>query len=182
MKLMLLLVVVWCLAVHSGRGAPQTAVYKLVKCNPEGDQANCVTHQSPEMAWSPDLPAKLPASTAQHLELVPVEDEGPQREEDEVDQMVEEMSMIGEEGESPVPEEGSGVYEGSASEGPFIADRAFVTAESETGSGESWKVNDMERNQGGDVRGLRRLLRSRSVVGEAKPAEQELRDDHLLQM
>lgn len=113
---------------------------------------------------------------------MPVEDEGPQREEDEVDQMVEEMSMIGEEGESPVPEEGSGVYEGSASEGPFIADRAFVTAESETGSGESWKVNDMERNQGGDVRGLRRLLRSRSVVGEAKPAEQELRDDHLLQM
>lgn len=77
-----------------------------------------------------------------------MEDEGPQREEDEVDQMVEEMSMIGEEGESPVPEEGSGVYEGSASEGPFIADRAFVTAESETGSGESWKVNDMERNQG----------------------------------
>uniref|UniRef100_A0A8D2ZRK8 Uncharacterized protein n=1 Tax=Scophthalmus maximus TaxID=52904 RepID=A0A8D2ZRK8_SCOMX len=55
------------LSLSLSLGAPQTAVYKLVKCNPEGDQANCVTHQSPEMAWSPDLPAKLPASTAQHL-------------------------------------------------------------------------------------------------------------------
>uniref|UniRef100_A0A671Y6I2 Uncharacterized protein n=1 Tax=Sparus aurata TaxID=8175 RepID=A0A671Y6I2_SPAAU len=30
-------------------GAPKTAVYKYVRCNPEGDQANCVTLQSPEM-------------------------------------------------------------------------------------------------------------------------------------
>uniref|UniRef100_A0A8C9ZK67 Uncharacterized protein n=1 Tax=Sander lucioperca TaxID=283035 RepID=A0A8C9ZK67_SANLU len=44
-------------------GAPRTAVYKFVRCNPKGDQANCVTQQSQEMAWSPDLPAKLPAST-----------------------------------------------------------------------------------------------------------------------
>uniref|UniRef100_A0A8C4ER00 Uncharacterized protein n=1 Tax=Dicentrarchus labrax TaxID=13489 RepID=A0A8C4ER00_DICLA len=50
-------------------GAPRTAVYNFVRCNPEGDKANCVTQQSPEMAWSPDLPAKLPASTAQYLIL-----------------------------------------------------------------------------------------------------------------
>lgn len=48
-------------------GAPRTAVYKFVRCNPVGDQANCVTHQGPEMAWNPDLPAKLPASAAQYL-------------------------------------------------------------------------------------------------------------------
>jgi len=48
-------------------GAPRTAVYKFVRCNPEGDQANCVTQQSPKMAWSPELPAKLPASTARYL-------------------------------------------------------------------------------------------------------------------
>uniref|UniRef100_A0A3B4ZEH8 Uncharacterized protein n=1 Tax=Seriola lalandi dorsalis TaxID=1841481 RepID=A0A3B4ZEH8_SERLL len=48
-------------------GAPRTAVYKFVRCNPKGDQANCVTQQSPEMAWNPDLPGKLPASAAQYL-------------------------------------------------------------------------------------------------------------------
>uniref|UniRef100_A0A3Q0R8T4 Uncharacterized protein n=1 Tax=Amphilophus citrinellus TaxID=61819 RepID=A0A3Q0R8T4_AMPCI len=48
-------------------GAPRTAVYKFVKCSPDGDQANCVTQQSPEMEWSPDLPSKLPASAAQDL-------------------------------------------------------------------------------------------------------------------
>uniref|UniRef100_A0A8C2X0I3 Uncharacterized protein n=1 Tax=Cyclopterus lumpus TaxID=8103 RepID=A0A8C2X0I3_CYCLU len=54
-------------------GAPRTAVYKFVKCNPEGDQANCVTQQSPKMAWSADLPAKLPASTAHYnvVEITP---------------------------------------------------------------------------------------------------------------
>uniref|UniRef100_A0A3P8P521 Uncharacterized protein n=1 Tax=Astatotilapia calliptera TaxID=8154 RepID=A0A3P8P521_ASTCA len=44
--------------------APRTAVYKFMRCNPDGDQANCVTQQSPEMEWSPDLPSKLPASAA----------------------------------------------------------------------------------------------------------------------
>uniref|UniRef100_A0A3Q1F0Y2 Uncharacterized protein n=1 Tax=Acanthochromis polyacanthus TaxID=80966 RepID=A0A3Q1F0Y2_9TELE len=48
-------------------GAPSTAVYKFVKCNPEGGEANCVIQQTPKMAWSPDLPAKLPASAAQKL-------------------------------------------------------------------------------------------------------------------
>uniref|UniRef100_A0A669CP12 Uncharacterized protein n=2 Tax=Oreochromis TaxID=8139 RepID=A0A669CP12_ORENI len=44
------------------RDSPRTAVYNFVRCNPDGDQANCVTQQSPEMEWSPDLPTKLPAS------------------------------------------------------------------------------------------------------------------------
>uniref|UniRef100_A0A3P8W8R4 Uncharacterized protein n=1 Tax=Cynoglossus semilaevis TaxID=244447 RepID=A0A3P8W8R4_CYNSE len=48
-------------------GAPRDAVYKFLKCNPTGDRTNCVTHQSPEMEWSPELPGKLPASTAQNM-------------------------------------------------------------------------------------------------------------------
>uniref|UniRef100_A0A672F9J5 Uncharacterized protein n=1 Tax=Salarias fasciatus TaxID=181472 RepID=A0A672F9J5_SALFA len=48
-------------------GAPRTAVYKFVRCNPEDDDANCVTQQTQEMEWSPDLPGKLPASAAQNL-------------------------------------------------------------------------------------------------------------------
>ncbi|CAG05688.1 unnamed protein product [Tetraodon nigroviridis] len=66
MKL-ILLVVVCCLALHNGKGAPRNARYMFVRCSPDGDQANCVTQQTPEMTWSPDLPAKLPASTAQFL-------------------------------------------------------------------------------------------------------------------
>uniref|UniRef100_A0A3P8SBT5 Uncharacterized protein n=1 Tax=Amphiprion percula TaxID=161767 RepID=A0A3P8SBT5_AMPPE len=54
-------------AIYLCVGAPRTAVYKFVRCNPEGSQANCVTQQTPEMTWSPDLPAKLPASAAQKL-------------------------------------------------------------------------------------------------------------------
>lgn len=48
-------------------GAPRTAVYKFVRCNPNGDQTNCVVQQTPEMPWSPELPSKLPSSTAQYL-------------------------------------------------------------------------------------------------------------------
>lgn len=48
-------------------GAPRTAVYKFVKCKPDGDQANCVTYQSPEMAYSSELPPKIPASAAEDL-------------------------------------------------------------------------------------------------------------------
>uniref|UniRef100_A0A3B3UAA1 Uncharacterized protein n=1 Tax=Poecilia latipinna TaxID=48699 RepID=A0A3B3UAA1_9TELE len=43
-------------------GAPSTAVYKFLRCNPADGQANCVTQQSAEMPWSPELPSKLPAS------------------------------------------------------------------------------------------------------------------------
>uniref|UniRef100_A0A7N6FCD2 Uncharacterized protein n=1 Tax=Anabas testudineus TaxID=64144 RepID=A0A7N6FCD2_ANATE len=43
-------------------GAPANARYKFVRCTPNSNQANCVTYQSPEVTWSPDLPAKMPAS------------------------------------------------------------------------------------------------------------------------
>uniref|UniRef100_A0A3Q2WXM2 Chemokine interleukin-8-like domain-containing protein n=1 Tax=Haplochromis burtoni TaxID=8153 RepID=A0A3Q2WXM2_HAPBU len=84
MKLILLLLIS-CLALHSTKGKStikstlclffffflpglmSTAVYKFMRCNPDGDQANCVTQQSPEMEWSPDLPSKLPASAAEYL-------------------------------------------------------------------------------------------------------------------
>ncbi|XP_070818910.1 serglycin [Chaetodon trifascialis] len=182
MKLILFFVIS-CLTLHTGKGAPITAVYKFVRCNPEGDQANCVTQQSPRMAWSPDLPAKLPASAAQYLEAEPAEGESPLREEGEEEDVVEEETpMLGEEGESPMyfmPEEGSGGYEGSA-DYVMQADRAFETAESETGSGESWTEKDMKL--GGDRMDMRRLFPSKSLVGEAKPAEHELREDHLLQL
>ncbi|XP_053275359.1 serglycin [Pleuronectes platessa] len=174
MKVFLLLIVS-CLAVHNGEGAPRSYVYKFLKCNPDGNQANCVTQETPVRPWREDLPDKLPSSTAQYLEAVPVEDERPPREEGEG-----ELPVIS--GESPQPEEGSAGYEGSASEWPFVADRAFASAESETGSGESWTKSDMDLYKGGDKRSMRWLLPSRSVVGEAKPDEQELRDDHLLQL
>ncbi|KAG7236002.1 hypothetical protein INR49_001400 [Caranx melampygus] len=177
MKLILLLAIS-CLALHNAKGAPSTAMYKFVRCNPVGDQANCVTHQGPEMAWNPDLPAKLPASAAQYLEAEPVEDESPQIEEEE-EEMEEENDPMIEERLSPElfpAEEGSGGYEGSGF--GFMEDQAIGAAESETGSGEK----DMDQKTGEDLRGLRRLFPSRSAVGEAKPAEQELRDDHLLQL
>ncbi|XP_047436030.1 serglycin [Mugil cephalus] len=142
MKLILLLAVS-CLALHNGTGAPRTAVYKFVRCNPEGDQSNCVTQQSQEMPWSPDLPSKLPASAADSLGAEPVEEE-------------EETSMPFEKLELPgfLPEEGSGVYEGSGWD--FVADKAV-----ETGSGEQ------------DISFFR--------SGE-KPGETELKEDDLLQL
>ncbi|XP_073320954.1 serglycin [Pagrus major] len=173
MKLILFFVIS-CLALHNGQGAPKTAVYKFVRCNPEGDQANCVTLQSPEMAWTPDLPAKLPALTAQYLEAEPVEDERPQREEGDVPE--EEEPMMGQEGESPEYDYGSGQYEGSGAEGWPMADVGFAAAESETGSGESWT----EEDKGGNM--MRRMFPSRPLVGKAKPAEHELREDDLLQL
>ncbi|CAB1428489.1 unnamed protein product [Pleuronectes platessa] len=82
MKVFLLLIVS-CLAVHNGEGAPRSYVYKFLKCNPDGNQANCVTQETPVRPWREDLPDKLPSSTAQYLEAVPVEDERPPREEGE---------------------------------------------------------------------------------------------------
>lgn len=80
-------------------------------------------------------------------EAEPVEDENLQGEEEEEEQMDEEYTeMISEEGESPVTfsyEEGSGGYEGSAFD-VLMADRS-ATAESETGSGESWTVTDNDK-------------------------------------
>uniref|UniRef100_UPI003AACB999 serglycin n=1 Tax=Centroberyx gerrardi TaxID=166262 RepID=UPI003AACB999 len=134
MKLIFSLVVA-CLALNNGMGAP-TGRYKFVRCNPSGGQSNCVTHQSEVMALDPDLPSRLPASAAQYIEAEAApEEEGPVRE-------VESLMM------ATMPEEGSGAFEGSAAEFPFMADRSFVTGESETGSGESWTENEAERYQG----------------------------------
>lgn len=160
-------------------------MYKFVKCNPEGDQANCVTQQTPEMPWSPDLPAKLPASDAQYLEAEPVEGESPPMEEDEGEEAKED-AMMGEEGESPYfypVEEGSGIYEGSAAEDLYedlyVADNA-TPAEAETGSGESWMVPEAELYKVGRGQAMRRLFPSFSLADEAKPAEKELKADNLI--
>lgn len=64
-----------------------------------------------------------------------MEDEHPDREGDEEDELEkEESQLIGDEGESPIYDNGSGFFEGSAD--TFIADQGFMTTESETGSGE----------------------------------------------
>lgn len=68
-------------------------------------------------------------------EAEPVEDEKPEVEEG-VEEEEEESPMMSEEGESPpvyLPEEGSGVYEGSG----FMAD--YATGAADTGSGEDLK-------------------------------------------
>ncbi|XP_036950949.1 serglycin [Acanthopagrus latus] len=171
----ILFLVICCLALHNGKGTPKTAVYKFVRCNPEGNQANCVTLQSPQMEWSPELPAKLPASTAQYLEAEPVEEELPEGEEGE-----EEEPMMGQEGELPEYDYGSGQYEGSGAEGWPMADMGITAAESETGSGETWTEENVKLNKDGNM--MRRLFPSRSLVGVAKPAEHELREDNLLQL
>ncbi|XP_076012226.1 serglycin [Genypterus blacodes] len=163
MKLVLS-IVAFCLAVNSGIGAPSTAKYQFVRCNPAGGQSNCVTHQSPEMEWSPELPSKLPASATQYLDAKPVvEDEQPKREE--------EKSMF-------MSEDGSG-FEGSADGGQFIADWASVT---DNGSGERW-TEDMYQPREvmrGYTKGLKRLVRLRAKISEAKPADEEMKEDHLL--
>ncbi|XP_037309926.2 serglycin isoform X2 [Pungitius pungitius] len=177
MKLILFFVVS-CLAFQKGNGAPRNAVYKFVKCNPEGSQANCVTQKSPPMPWSPDLPTKLPASTGQYMEAEPEEDENPLWE-GEVDfVMDEDVKPNGsEDGELPVKAgEGSGGFEGSAD--GLVEDWAT----GETGSGESWAEKDGKQYKVGGMTGMRRLLPSKSVIAEAKPAEHEMREDHLLQL
>ncbi|XP_063316456.1 serglycin isoform X2 [Pelmatolapia mariae] len=164
MKLILLLIIS-CLALHSTKGAPRTAVYKFVRCNPDGDQANCVTQQSPEMEWSPDLPSKLPASTVEYLEAEPVEDENsPMEENDEEEQedeeeAEEEESKLSESTGIFLGEEGSGGYEGSAAEGPYMADKSNL-----------------------DMSDLRRLFASRHTSDEVKPDESDYKEDHLLQL
>ncbi|XP_012775070.1 serglycin isoform X1 [Maylandia zebra] len=177
MKLILLLLIS-CLALHSTKGAPRTAVYKFMRCNPDGDQANCVTQQSPEMEWNPDLPSKLPASAAEYLEAEPVEDENsPMEEDDEEEQEYEEEAEEEESklSESPgifLGEEGSGGYEGSAAEGPYMADKSNL---GETGSGMLWKESE-------DMSDLRRLFASRRTSDEVKPDERDYKEDHLLQL
>lgn len=172
---MILFLVVFSLALSGGLGAP-TAAYKFVKCNPEGNQANCITHQSANLEWSPDLPARLPATAAQYLEAEPVEDEhDPEQEmgeEDDVeDEEYEEEYESPEEGESPVvalSEVGSG-DEGSA----FMADWATPA---DTGSGELLAKN-YEPNKGGRKN---RKGAFWSLLDEQKPAMEEMKEDQLL--
>ncbi|KAM4743626.1 serglycin [Anableps anableps] len=177
MKLIFLLVVA-CLAIRDGKGAPSTAVYKFVRCNPEGGEANCVTQQSSKMPWNPDLPSKLPASDAEYLDAEPVEDESPSWEHKKEEVVEKETPMRSEDGESPwlyPAEEGSG-YEGSATDYlPFA-----TGAESETGSGESW--TDSVQSKGGKVRGMKGFFPGSFPRGEAKPTEQDLEEDSLLKM
>uniref|UniRef100_A0A3P9K499 Uncharacterized protein n=1 Tax=Oryzias latipes TaxID=8090 RepID=A0A3P9K499_ORYLA len=65
--MMLWLKLIIFLASFLSKRKGQRPVYKFVRCNPNGDQANCVVQQTPKMPWSPELPSKLPASTAQYL-------------------------------------------------------------------------------------------------------------------
>nr|XP_057945098.1 serglycin-like [Doryrhamphus excisus] len=148
--------------LHNVQGVPRTAAYKFVKCRPDDDGANCVTHQSPEMEWSPELPTKLPASTVQYLDAQAVdEDEDPVMLMEAVD-------------------DGSG-YEGSA--GQFLMDSFDVNTESEMGSGESWAPRDTEQYKVGREysEAFRRFL-SGSQLDQEKPAENDLEEDHLLQL
>ncbi|XP_055010849.1 uncharacterized protein LOC110175425 isoform X2 [Boleophthalmus pectinirostris] len=145
-------------------GAPSTAVYKFVKCNPEGDQANCITHQSANMEWSRDLPTKLPASATQYLEAEPVEDErDPEEEEDPVEE--EEEFLGSEEGESPLvylPEDGSG--DGGSG---FMAD-----IDSKELLDKNYKPN-----RGGRKNRTWDWLDKRD---EQKPSKEEMMEEHLL--
>lgn len=175
MKLIFLLVVA-CLELHNGIGAPRTAVYKFVRCNPEGGNANCVTQQTSKMPWSPDLPSKLPAADAKYLDAEPIEGESPSR--DEKEEVVEEETpMRSEDGESPwlFPVDEGSAFEGSATDYFPFADQP-TGAESEPGSGESW--TDSFQPKVGKVRSMRRLFAGE----EAKPTEQDLQEDSLLKM
>ncbi|XP_072769426.1 serglycin [Nerophis lumbriciformis] len=157
----LLIVACSFLVLQNAQAVPKTAVYKFIKCRPESDRANCVTQQGPEMEWSPDLPSKLPASSAQYLEALPVDkDEGPA------------VRM------NELADDGSG-YEGSA--GQFL-DTFDVNTEREMGSGESGTPRYTEHYKVGRPysQAFRRFLRgSRQDLEE--PAEKELKEDHLLQ-
>ena len=170
MKVILLLVVS-CFALHNGNGAPTTAVYKFVACNPKDGQANCVTYQSAEMEWTPDLPAKLPASAARHLEATPVEDEHPDKEgNDERDTTEPEQPISSDQGESP-SDEGSGaeIYDW------YNGDQSYSKNGIETGSG----MEDMDLNKSEDMSEKSHAFR-RSLREEEKPVEQALKDEHLL--
>ncbi|XP_051920389.1 serglycin [Hippocampus zosterae] len=150
-----------CLIALHAEGAPRTAVYKFVKCRPEGNHANCVTQRSPQMEWSPDLPTKLPPSSAHYLDAQPVEQEG---------------SGSMSEFDDVQPEDGSG-YEGSA--GSFWIDSSFDTnTEQEMGSGESLTDQYAGRTTS---EAFRKFLDS-SWRGQDKGAEREMQEEHFLQL
>lgn len=82
-------------------------------------------------------------------EAEPVEAESPLTEEEKEEPVEEdETQMISQEGESPVTfpgEEGSGSYEGSGAESPYMAD---IRTAREAGSGESWPETESELFKG----------------------------------
>ncbi|CAL9701738.1 unnamed protein product [Knipowitschia caucasica] len=179
---MIVFLVVVSLALSGGLGAPTTAVYKFVKCNPEGDQANCITHQSTNMEWNPDLPSKLPASAAQYLEAEPEEDERDAEEEypEDYEYPVEEEENPEEE-EYPEEEEEEEEYKspevyisegGSGDEGSgFMVDLTMA----ENGSGERMDI----QTKGG------RIIYKQNwgdILDEQKPAKEEMKEDHLLHL
>ncbi|XP_037103030.1 serglycin [Syngnathus acus] len=154
-----------CLIGLHAEGAPRTAVYKFVRCRPEGDLTNCVTQQSPQMEWSPDLPTKLPPSSAEYLDAQPVDEE-------------EGSASTSESFEVEQPEDGSG-YEGSA--GPFWMDYTLDrNIEQEIGSGES--LTDTEQYAGRkDSAAFRRFLGS-SWQDQNQAAEREELEEPYLQL
>ncbi|XP_053721542.1 serglycin-like isoform X1 [Synchiropus splendidus] len=113
MKLLLLSLLL-VVALHNGTGAPRKARYNYVKCKPDGDQANCVTHQSAEINWTPDLPSKLPAVAVEYLEANHMEGE----------KRTQGRKLV---------EDGSGFFDGSGSQS--TENLAFVTIEPVLGSG-----------------------------------------------
>ncbi|CAL8243476.1 unnamed protein product [Lota lota] len=124
MKIFLSLAVM-CFAISSGMGAPSKGRYMFVTCHPWGNNSNCVTHRSPEMKLSADLPDKLPASVTQHIGAQPVKEveDGPVTVRKQP--KVESVLFLAEDGSGG--SEGSAGFEGSAIESP-MAD----------GSGDYW--------------------------------------------
>ncbi|XP_056134933.1 serglycin [Lampris incognitus] len=149
---------VLCLALNNGMGAPTTARYMFVKCNPHDTDANCQTYHSPVVQVTSDLPTRLPVSAAPYLKATPVEEE-----DRPIEGKEEKTSWFH-------LEEGSGILEGSAVEPSFVDDRIFATVEPEPGSGAALTYYDMI----GLLQGMQ--------GDEARPPALDLREDNLLQL
>ncbi|XP_077448822.1 uncharacterized protein LOC144068288 [Stigmatopora argus] len=140
-----------CLVVLHAHGAPRTAVYNFVKCQPQDNNPNCVTQQSPPMEWSPDLPNKLPPSSASFLDAQPVEDEGSSGTFEMEPELLE-----------PVDFSGSGSGD---SGGPVWSDALLIpTYEWELGSGKSWIEEGRRLLEKADAEDLWGLFRRSAEV------------------
>ncbi|XP_057710209.1 serglycin [Corythoichthys intestinalis] len=153
-----LFIMACCLVALHAEGAPTTAVYNFVRCQPRGNNANCVTQQSPQMEWSPDLPIKLPPSTVPFLDAQPVEGEVPLG----TTEIETELSQF---------EDGSGSGSGDFA-GPVWSDIIFPNYEQEMGSGNP--LTDMERQEleRVDSQAFRWLVRR--SAGAPPPIEDEI--------
>ncbi|XP_077569514.1 serglycin [Stigmatopora nigra] len=145
-----------CFIVLHAQGAPRTAVYNFVKCQPQGNDPNCVTQQSPPMEWSPDLPKKLPPSSASFLDALPVEDEG------STGTFEMERELL-----EPVDFSGSG----SGDSGGPVWDPAFLfpTDEWELDSDKSWIEEGrlaLERAEANGLWDMFEMLREHPPLGE----------------